>query len=113
MWELARLQDRVDREVLEEVTRHLVQLGLRRRGNDHAEVERISLELRLHGERLDLFDRVPGQERLLRGLQNVRILRAEITAGSAGGWRRRKAEQQHGGKARQMQYSAAHGTLLR
>ena len=54
MGELALLEDGVDGEVLEEVARHLVQLGLAGRGDDHAEVQRVALELRLDGERLHL-----------------------------------------------------------
>jgi hypothetical protein len=81
MRKLAPLHDRVDGEMLEEIARHLVQLGLARRRNDHAEVEGVALELRLHGERLDFFFRIPGDEHLLGGLQDVGVLGGEITAG--------------------------------
>jgi hypothetical protein len=39
--------------MLEEIARHLVQLRLARRRDDHAEIERVPLKLRLHRERLD------------------------------------------------------------
>src|SRR5262249_29858007 len=79
--ELAPLEDGVDGHFLEEVARHLVEFGFAGRGDDHAEVPGIALELRLHGERLDLFDRVPGDEHLLRGLLYVLILGREVATG--------------------------------
>src|SRR5207248_1906636 len=73
-------EDGVDSEMLEEVAWHLVQLGLGWRRNHHAEVQRVSFKLGLHGEGLHLLDRVPGDEHLLRRLQNVRILCGEVAA---------------------------------
>ena len=78
--ELPFLHDRVDGEMLEEVARHLVQLRLARRRDHHAEVERVPLELRLHGEGFHLLGRVPREERLLRRLQDVGVLGGEIAA---------------------------------
>ena len=83
--EFTPLQDGVDGEVLEELLRHLVQLGLRWRGNHHAEVERVAFELRLHGEGFDLLLRVEGDKHLLRRLEDIGILRGKVAAGGTGG----------------------------
>jgi hypothetical protein len=53
---------------------------LGRRGNDHAEIQGVALELGLDGEGFDLLGRIPGDEHLLGRLQNIRVLGAEITA---------------------------------
>src|SRR5262249_24087605 len=77
---LTLLQDRVHRQMLEVIAWHLVQLRLARRRDDHAEIERVALELRLHGEGFDLFGLVPGDKHLLGGLQNVSVLGGEVAA---------------------------------
>src|SRR5262249_26127895 len=77
---LALLHDGEDGEVLEEVAGHLVQLRLGRRRDHHAEVQGVALELGLDGEALLLLDRVPRDKYLLGRLQNVRVLRREVTA---------------------------------
>ena len=92
------LHDRIHGQVLEEVTWHLVQFRLRRRGNDHSEIECIPLEFRLHRERLDLLGWVPGQECLLRWLLDVGVLGAEIAAGGTAG--RRACQANRNGQAR-------------
>ena len=113
--ELAFLQDGVDGEVLEEVARHLVQLRLGRRRDDHAEVEGIALELGLHREALQLFDRVPGDEHLLGRLQDVGVLRGEVAAGRARHRRQGQARDQgggHSGHATPAGTKGAHGAVL-
>src|SRR5262249_10261327 len=80
----ALLEDGEDGEFLEEVARHLVQLGLAGRGDDHAEVQGVALELRLHREALDLLDGVPGDKDFLRRLQDVLVLRRKVTPARRG-----------------------------
>ena len=77
---LASLHDRVDRQVFEVVTRHIVQYRLGGRRNDHAEIERVAFKFRLDRECLDLRGRIPRDEYLLRRLQNVGVFRGKVTA---------------------------------
>ena len=93
---------------------HRVELRLRRRRDDHAEVERVALELRLHRERLDLLDRVVGQKRLLGRLQDVLVLGAEVAARrvSAGGARARTAGAMPGPERTAERRSGRMGRLL-
>src|SRR5262249_6078933 len=114
-WILAPLEDGEDGQLLEEVARHLVQLGFRRRRDDHAEVVGLALEARLHREALGLLLRVPGDERLLRGLLHVFLPGGEIAAGGAGG-RRVQLHRGHRGQKRRderpQEVRSAHGTVL-
>src|SRR5262249_50954009 len=107
--EVHRLEDGEDGEFLEEVAGHLVQLGLRRRRDDHAEVGGVPLELRLDGKRLYLLVGVVGEERLLGGLQDVLVLGRKVAAGRLGR-RRHRPQQRQGGQGQQSQHSS-HGVF--
>src|SRR6516165_1658500 len=78
----------------EEIARHLVELGLRWCRDDHAEIERIALEFRLHRELFDLLAWVPSDEHFLRRLQDVRVLRGEIATRRFGGRGHQQAQRQ-------------------
>src|SRR5262245_11526700 len=66
--------------MLEKLLRHLMELGLRGGRDNHAEIEGVAFELRLHGERLDFLRRLVADEHLLGRLEDVGILGGKITA---------------------------------
>src|SRR5262249_18845935 len=82
------LQNGEDSQLLEKIARHLIELRPHWRGDDHAEIEWVALEVGLRRDALDLLNGVPGDERLLRGLQDVLVLGREVAARRIG-WRRR------------------------
>src|SRR5262249_46367187 len=93
---LAPLEDREYRHLLEEIARHLVELGLARGWDHHSEVLGAALKLRLYGERLGFLVGIPGNERLLPRLLHVLVLGSEITTRRVGRRRSNQADDHDG-----------------